>query len=208
MKERLTGAIILVALIVLLVPELLTGPVSSAPRAAGVASATEEPPLRSYTIKLADEPHASGASPRAGPEQPAPLPSAPESPAASATAAPPPAAPESGEPPAAGAAARSTGAAPAAGTPAGPAASGGSAPAGGAEPNAPYVVQLGSFASHANAERLAKQVRAQGFRVSVSQGSSGRLYRVRVGPAHDRAAAAELAQQLRAHGHAGDIVPK
>ena len=31
MKERLTGAIILVALIVLLVPELLTGPVRSAP---------------------------------------------------------------------------------------------------------------------------------------------------------------------------------
>jgi cell division septation protein DedD len=70
------------------------------------------------------------------------------------------------------------------------------------------MVQLGSFASRANAERLAKQVRGQGFTVSVSQGSSGRLYRVRVGPAHDRAAAGELAQQLRARGHGGAIVPK
>ena len=42
MKERLTGAIILVALIVLLVPELLTGPVRSAPRATAVASSAGE----------------------------------------------------------------------------------------------------------------------------------------------------------------------
>jgi len=71
-----------------------------------------------------------------------------------------------------------------------------------------FLVQLGSFASRANAERLAKQVRAQGFVASVSQGSSGHLYRVRVGPAHDRAGAAELAQQLHAHGHSGTVVPQ
>jgi cell division protein FtsN len=71
------------------------------------------------------------------------------------------------------------------------------------------MVQLGSFASHANADRLARQVRAQGFPVSVSQGSSGQhLYRVRVGPAHDHAAATQLAQQLRASGHTGSVVPK
>ena len=71
-----------------------------------------------------------------------------------------------------------------------------------------YVVQLGSFASRANADRLARQVRSQGFPVSVSQSSSGRLYRVRVGPARDRAAASELAQQLSARGHSGAIVPQ
>jgi cell division protein FtsN len=71
------------------------------------------------------------------------------------------------------------------------------------------MVQLGSFASRANAEHLARQVRAQGFQVNVSQGSSGRhLYRVRVGPAHDRAAATALVQQLRAAGHSGSVVPK
>ena len=71
------------------------------------------------------------------------------------------------------------------------------------------MVQLGSFASRANAERLARQVKAGGFKVSVSQGSSGRrLFRVRVGPPHDREGATQLAAQLRAAGHDGAIVPK
>jgi len=200
-KERLTGAIILVALIVLLVPELLTGPVGSATRSQAVASSIEGPPLRSYTIKLADEAHLRGASAHSGPEQPAPLPPAP-APAATATPAPPAAQ----EP-------RSTPApSPATTAPAAHAGPGAGAAAavqpGSAETSGGYLVQLGSFGSRANAERLAKKVRAQGFAVSVSQGSSGHLYRVRVGPAHDRAAAGELAQQLRAHGHSGAIVPQ
>jgi cell division septation protein DedD len=71
------------------------------------------------------------------------------------------------------------------------------------------MVQLGSFASRANADHLAHEVHARGFPVSVSQGSSGRkLYRVRVGPAHDRAAAEELAAKLRAAGHNGSVVPR
>ena len=59
-KERLTGAIILVALMVLLVPELLTGPVRPAPVPASTATSPEEPPLRSYTIDLADDSRAHG----------------------------------------------------------------------------------------------------------------------------------------------------
>ena len=201
MKERLTGAIILVALIVLLVPELLTGPVGSATRSQAVASSIEGPPLRSYTIKLADEAHLRGASAHSGPEQPAPLPPAP-SPAATATPAPP-AAQEPRSTPA------PSPATPAPAAHAGPGAGAAAAvQPGSAETSGGYLVQLGSFNSRANAERLAKKVRAQGFAVSVSQGSSGHLYRVRVGPAHDRAAAGELAQQLRAHGHSGAIVPQ
>jgi DedD protein len=200
-KERLTGAIILVALIVLLVPELLTGPVGSATRSQAVASSIEGPPLRSYTIKLADEDHLRGAGAHSGPEQPAPLPPAP-APAAAATPAPP-AVQEPGSTPTQS---------PAAAAPAAHAGPGAGAAAavqpGSAETSGGYLVQLGSFGSRANAERLAKKVRAQGFAVSVSQGSSGHLYRVRVGPAHDRAAAGELAQQLRAHGHSGTIVPQ
>jgi DedD protein len=198
-KERLTGAIILVALIVLLVPELLTGPVGSATRSQAVASSIEGPPLRSYTIKLADEDHLRGAAAHSGPEQPAPLPPAP-APAAAATPTPP-AVQEPGSTPTPS---------PAAAAPAAHAGPGAGAAAavqpGSAETSGGYLVQLGSFGSRANAERLAKKVRAQGFAVSVSQGSSGHLYRVRVGPAHDRAAAGELAQQLRAHGHSGAIV--
>lgn len=55
MKERLTGAIILVAVMVLLVPELLTGPVRSSTAPQTAATSSEEPPLRSYTINLADD---------------------------------------------------------------------------------------------------------------------------------------------------------
>jgi DedD protein len=217
-KERLTGAIILVALIVLLVPELLTGPVRSAPRATDAAAA-EEAPLRSYTINLADDARARATGAASGPEQPVPLaavaaiaPPAQEGTPQAAEPAPPASPPASTEAPAKSAPAR--GAAPrevksqsarsgaklTAKAHAGDAA--GSADAGA------WLVQLGSFASRANAERLAQQVRAAGFHVGVQQGSSGRhLYRVLVGPAHDRAGAAQLAAKLQAAGHSGAVVP-
>jgi DedD protein len=189
-KERLTGAIILVALIVLLVPELLTGPIKSAPRA--VASSAEEPPLRSYTINLADDAHAHEAAP-AQPESAAPQP-----------VAEPVTAPK--DPPAAAAPVRET-PAPAPVVPApvpAPSTPVASGDAGGA-----WMVQLGSFANRDNAEHLAHQLKGQGFPASVSQASTGRhLYRVRVGPAHDRAAAGQLQGNLKAAGHSGSIVPK
>jgi DedD protein len=206
-KERLTGAIILVALIVLLVPELLTGPVRSTPRAAAVVSSAEGAPLRAYTINLADEARDRSATVDAsGPQPPAPLP-APAQPLA--VASPAAAADPAVAPLPAPSAAAATGAAQVA--PTSTATSGAVAPsppaaAGSAEG---FMVQLGSFASRTNAERLARQVRAQGFQASVSQGASGRhLYRVRVGPARDHAAASALAQQLRSAGHSGSIVPR
>jgi cell division septation protein DedD len=221
-KERLTGAIIFVALIVLLVPELLTGPLRSAPRAAAMAPPAGEPPLRSYTINLADDARArTAATHPSGPEQPAPLGSgapresasaqalstapAPQTPAGDAAAqvasgagsATPPAQPSPAAPSAPAPTSVAPAPAPAAPAPAAPL-------SGGA-----WVVQLGSFASRTNAEHLAQRVRSQGFQASVSQGSSGRrLYRVRVAGAHDRAAAAQLAQKLRALGHSGTVVPK
>ena len=195
---------ILVALMVLLVPELLTGPIRSAPRAAAVAPSAEEPPLRSYTINLADDTHSrSAAATTSGPQQPTSLSVAQ------------PAAAESPPPPAASAAPRAPQAPPAAPPPLMPAksarasAAAASAADSVAGDSGAWMVQLGSFASRTNAERLARQVRAGGFRVSVSQGSSGRrLYRVRVGPAHDREGAMQLAVKLRAAGHSGSIVPK
>jgi cell division protein FtsN len=195
---------ILVALMVLLVPELLTGPIRSAPRAAAVAPSAEEPPLRSYTINLADDTHSRGAAATAnGPQQPTSLSVAQ------------PAATESAPPPASSAAPRGPQAAPAAPPPLMPAKSARASAAAASAANSvagdsgAWMVQLGSFASRTNAERLARQVKAGGFKVSVSQGSSGRrLYRVRVGPAHDREAATQLAVKLRAAGHSGSIVPK
>lgn len=215
-KERLTGAIILVALIVLLVPELLTGPIKSAPRA--VASSAEEPPLRSYTIDLGDDAHARGTAPQpqsAAPEplSPAPAPAAagevpaqatsPQAPSPGATEnAPSPAAPAGSTPRAEPSPTQSMPAA--AAKPQPPAPSSGAGEAGGA-----WMVQLGSFASRANAEHLAQQLKGQGFSASVSQGSSGRhLYRVRVGPVRERGGAAQLQAKLKAAGHSGTVVPK
>ncbi len=204
MKERLTGAIILVALIVLLVPELLRGPVKSASRT--VAASAEEPPLRSYTINLADDGQAHGAAaqPQASAPQPqsasvdsAAQPDADPAPQNTAPAPPPPPAPTP--------APRAASAPPAAhAVPPPPPATTGATEAAGA-----WMVQLGSFASRANAEHLAQQLKGQGFTASVSQGTSGRhLYRVRAGPVHDKAAAAQLQGKLKAAGHTGAIVPR
>jgi DedD protein len=216
-KERLTGAIILVALIVLLVPELLTGPVRTTTRAAAVASSAEGPPLLSYTIKLGDDARARSAAPAAsGPAQPAPLTASAAADPAGTAAPPAPAGATTPVEPAAPAAVAPAAVAPAAVAPAAVAPAAATAPpaagpggkSAAAAPGAGWVVQLGSFASHANAEQLARKVHAQGFTVSVSQGSRGRrLYRVRVGPVADRPAAMQLAQRLRASGHSGAVVP-
>ncbi|MGH8209219.1 MAG: SPOR domain-containing protein, partial [Steroidobacteraceae bacterium] len=73
-----------------------------------------------------------------------------------------------------------------------------------------WMVQLGVFANHANADRLARELKGQGFHALVSQNSgAGRtLWRVRAGPVAERAAAEQLGARLRAAGHAGSIVPK
>jgi DedD protein len=73
-----------------------------------------------------------------------------------------------------------------------------------------WFVQLGVFASRENAERLAVEVRNKGFKTSVSPVTSAKrkLYRVRVGPAPDRAAAQELQGRLKAAGRpGGTLVP-
>jgi DedD protein len=202
-KERLTGAIILVALIVLLVPELLTGPIRlrSAPAAASAAAiaatvgsggAHAQPPLRSYTLTLGEPPpvHESLAATSAQPpaqSEPSPQAGPPESSAQS-----PPAATRQGGLQGAKSSAH-------------PVVEEGRSSAS----SAGWVVQLGSFASRQNAERLARSLQGRGFRMSVSPARAGSrvLWRVRAGPAHDRAGAAHLAARLRALGHRGELLP-
>src|SRR5256886_15387711 len=84
---------------VLLVPELLTGPIRFAPRTASVAPSAEEPPLRSYTTNLADDAHSRSAAPPR-PQQPTPLeaPAPGGSGAAQAPAVRPPRSPPAGAP--------------------------------------------------------------------------------------------------------------
>lgn len=70
-----------------------------------------------------------------------------------------------------------------------------------------WAVQLGGFSSRANAERLASDLKRQGYPAFVSDASSPAhpLFRVRAGPVGDRAEAEALLKRLRAAGHSGSI---
>jgi DedD protein len=76
-------------------------------------------------------------------------------------------------------------------------------------PTGMWAVQLGSFSSQENAERLAASLRDKGYAAFLSQlkTGDGSLHRVRVGPQKDRAAAESVAAQLGKSGHAGQVVP-
>ncbi len=204
MKERLTGAVILVALIVLLVPELLSGPGVTAQPARAMDE--DGAPMRSYTIDLADN----GGTPRptttgeATPEfQPLPVQDDPaeaasgeaaqaqpdETPVASTQETPAPAETETQSAPVL------------ASTPAAVA----EIPPAPVAPVTGWMIQVGSFASRENAERLARELKSKGFAASVSESRGGgrNLYRVRVGPEADRAAAQAVLAKLRARGQRG-----
>jgi DedD protein len=72
-----------------------------------------------------------------------------------------------------------------------------------------WAVQLGSFGNQQNAERLAADLRKQGFAAFLSQLStgSGELHRVRIGPQKDRESAEAMAERLAKAGHKGQVVP-
>jgi DedD protein len=72
-----------------------------------------------------------------------------------------------------------------------------------------WAVQLGSFASHENADKLVRHLKAQGFAVYVAPGGSGSSlrYRVRIGPMADRGAATETVAKLKSLGQVASLVP-
>jgi DedD protein len=210
LKERLTGAAILVALIVMLVPEMFHGQRGDV--AAIVGSSAEGPPVRSYTIDLSNSPTRAGplqSTPVGGGggshnDKPATVPRPQQSTAVTTTAAE-----------GADAASRPAAAAPAAAAPATTTAKvdtpsvnvdsrQATAPSHGAQGG--WGVQLGRFAKRANAERLAHAAQAQGFAVSVSNADAKGLYRVFAGSMGDRAAAEAYSQRLKDHGFAAAVV--
>jgi DedD protein len=197
-KERLLGASILAVLIVLIVPALLSGPPpepapgSAAPR---LPVSTPEP-IRNVTVDLATS------------KAPEPLAEAAAASSASASTSTSTSA--------------SVSVSGAASAPVLPASAAASAPLETAAPSPTstvsaekpaivghaWTVQLGSFASHDNADKLLRQLRAQGFAAFVSSGGSGPSlrYRVRIGPMADRGAAAQTVAKLKALGHAASVV--
>jgi DedD protein len=233
LKERLVGATILVAVIVLVVPELLSGPKHPAlpPLAAGLpTTATRSVSVDLSTNRATAEPEAgvasqaaSAGSPNAAPDAgatgtPGTNGASNASGASSATSAAAPST-DAGEPAAASAPSvvtlkAQTGALPPLETPASPPKSSATTtrPAGAAEasaaPRRAWAVQLGSFASKANAERLVHRLQASGGSFYVAPGGSGSAlrYRVRMGPLADRGAAERALAKLKAQGHSATIV--
>lgn len=201
LKERLTGAAILVAVVVLLVPALFQGRPTEHAGADIVSSAG--PPVRSVTIDLADS---AGSRPLTE-NSPASL--APPAAVGVAAAAPPASAPTPVAAPAASAAPAHDAPATIAAPSVAPAASA-SAPAhasakSGAESSASatqsrWTVQVGSFSHRELAERMVKDVAAKGFTVEVAGPDDRGLYRVRSAPRADRSAALALKQKMQAAG--------
>lgn len=190
-KERLTGALILIVALVIVVPELFSGrptqrPATDAPDA---QSADAGPPLRSYTMDL----EAGGQSAKAQPAQA-------QEPVVPAVVNPPPAIPEPALPAAQPKAADNSkpveapATRPEAATPAATAQG--------------WWVQLGSFSARANADRLVATLSSEGYslRVSPTRKNGKELYRVLAGPSEDRAAAVALQARLSAAGHKGTLV--
>jgi DedD protein len=204
LRNRLTGAVILVLLAVLLLPELLTGAGGTATRTPSPADATPEgdapegaAPLQTLQIDLSGTARGPAGSALPPPEvtdgladdlevDPAAPPPVVRLPVPEAsTTAPPAAAPPTAAPPTA--VIPPTAAPPTA------------APAP-VDPTATrFYVQVGTFATRERAETAQKDLARRGFKVIINETTSGarRLHRVRVGPVADRAAAVALEARLR-----------
>jgi DedD protein len=185
LKARLIGAAVLVAIAVLLIPELLSG--RKAPSPADEAGPSPKG-TRTFTIELEGMPGQAARVPAAGSVEPATKPQ-PEAPRVVRQEAPAPSAVASTAP--------ATNAAPA---------TGGTPTA--APSRAGWYVQVGAFGSADSARKLVKELEGAGYRALVSPVTrSGKtLHRVRVGPEAKREDADRLAGRLKARGLPATVV--
>ena len=174
LKARLIGGAVLVTLIVLLVPELLSGRKASEPESVVAAGARS---TRTFTIELGNGGPAS-VTPQAAPV------AKPETQAKPEPEPPPEATPSPQPVPAAQPAV--------------------SAPAPTTKPavttKGGWAVQVGAFGSAESARKLVKDLAGAGFDAYVAPipRAGKTLHRVRVGPVADRAEADRLAARLKA----------
>lgn len=205
LKARLIGAAVLVALAVLLIPELLSDRKAAAPAATSDATARG---TRTVTIELAGNPQGSTLTetlPAPDPAQTAAAPSASEPPAGSTPAstqpeATPPVQVDQAVAPAPTQASPPSATAPQPVPPSNPTAA---RPARGG-----WAVQVGAFGSAASAEKLVRQLQEAGYQVFVSPVARGgrTLHRVRVGPEIERTEAESLVAGLKVRGLPATVV--
>jgi len=229
-KERLIGAVVLVAAAVILIPEMLAGP--DRPEAQP-QSQTASGSLKTYTIDLSRPSSAgttmSGSVPdQAPPQETIPVQEPPvadteTTPESAPSAAPTPAAePQAqvsqtqgterptvveeaphesrSETPPVAAKAKA---------PEKSSAISDKSPPTTARPTATgWAVQLGSFASQSTAAKLAKDLRVDGFESFVMPVKSGSatLYRVRIGPMPDRETASRVLSRVKARASGAAVV--
>lgn len=219
LKARLIGASVLVLVVVLVVPELLSGRKAATTETTGAADTTlNNGPTRTYTIELgkAGSPAAADANlprpytPESSPlasERPARAQASPSNRDDTAAARPPvvstaareAAAPRETKPATAASERGSDRTDPVAGAASAPAEV---EPPAARPSRGTWSVQVGAFGSAESARKLVEQLEADGFAAYVSpiarNGTS--LHRVRVGPESARAAADALAGRLKARG--------
>ncbi len=208
-KERLTGAIVLVAVAWLVIPVFLDGPGEEGetvrqrvelPGRDTAQTQTKTIVLKPDTASGTDAPRVTDPPPvtrrLSAPARDEPGPEAKvEAEPRQEPAVQPPAPAQETPPP----------------QPAAKAAESGPAPSGSVDTSAAvslWAVQLGSFSNQANAEGLAADLRKQGFAAFLSRVDAGgkSLHRVRVGPQGSRAEAEKVAARLKSAGHDGQVV--
>ena len=194
LKERIIGAVVLVVFVVLVVPIFLDGPPGEEEIVTERVLLPGQDETRTQTVVLdrdRTEPVPAGTS-NETPAEPAEQPAAAE-PEANKPEADEPAAdgPEVSEP-----VVRREEPAPAPTQPV-------------SSTTGMWAVQLGSFSNKANAEKLAADLRKQGYAAFLSQldTDSGTLHRVRIGPQKDRDAAEAMAARLLKVDIKGQVVP-
>jgi len=215
LKERLIGAAVLVAIAVIMVPEMFSGPHSHSETAANSASASSGE-IQTYRIELQSA-HSSPApevvqqpAPQPRDEVPAPVAESPVTDSSSGSSASAKSTSSesivglssassrgSNEPPRTQPDVKPK-----------PAAAESSSNPVSAKPDGEWVVQVGSFGTEDKARDIVAKLKGQGFaaysgKVTVSGKT---LYRVRVGAATSRAAAESSAQKIKATYPAATVV--
>lgn len=205
-KERLIGASILVALIVIVVPEFLAGPkhIALAPPLSPPGQSVAVSEVRNVTVDLATSKATAAV----------------ETPAADLLAAPASALAPNEASPTVSSLAPAASSQPVHRTPIDthppaalpPLESAATPPKVSVSNDAVHhgwSVQLGVFASKANAENLAHQLKSQGAAVYVVPAGrkTAPRFKVRVGPLADRAAAERAVAKLKVQGYGGSVVP-
>jgi len=189
LKERIIGAVVLVLVVVLVVPIFLDGPPDDAEIVSERVLLPGQEDQETQTVVLdrdRENPVPAASTPTPARQEPAreePKPVAVQQKEPEPGTTPPKPAPEPVREPAVEQPAAST--------------------------TGMWAVQLGSFSNKDNAEKLAADLRKQGYAAFLSQltTDSGQLHRVRIGPQKDRESAEAMASRLLKVGHKGQVLP-